>query len=203
MRRKYFIRGMGVGIIITAIVFTIAWFFNDNTMSSGEIIEKAKELGMVMPENSTLENKETKDSENKAAEKKENNSKVETTTDSTGAKVTVENLEGDEVTKAPQETTDPTTENNKTKQKKNTSNTEITTVTPTESAKDIVSFSIRAGENSSIIAANLYKAGLVENPTEFDKFLESNGYDKYLKTGSFSIRKGSTQENIAKTLTGR
>ena len=64
-------------------------------------------------------------------------------------------------------------------------------------------FSVKSGETSSTVSANLYKAGLVDNPTQFDRYLEQHNYDNYVQNGDFSIKKGSTYEEIAKILTGK
>lgn len=183
MRRKYFMRGMGVGIIITALIFTISSFFSNGTMSRSEIIAEAEKLGMVMQDADTLENTEKNESDkNDALNTKESGS------EQTGDKKTVVNLTGDEVSPAPDETTDPTTEANE-----NTS----------PEGSNAVSFQIRSGEDSMIVSANLYKAGLIDNPTEYNRFLERNGYDKRLRTGNYSIVPGSSNESIAKKLTGK
>ncbi len=47
MKVKYFLRGLGVGIIVTALVLCISY---RNTKPSESIVEQAKKLGMVFPE---------------------------------------------------------------------------------------------------------------------------------------------------------
>lgn len=47
MKRKYYLRGLGLGILITAIVFCIA---GPSEMTDAEIIERAMELGYVKAE---------------------------------------------------------------------------------------------------------------------------------------------------------
>ena len=45
MKRKYYIRGLGFGIVITALVFS---FLNSSEPSDEEIMKRAKELGYVL-----------------------------------------------------------------------------------------------------------------------------------------------------------
>ena len=71
------------------------------------------------------------------------------------------------------------------------------------SSEEQIDFVVKSGENSAIVGANLYKAGLVDNPTQFDRYLEQHNYDNNIQNGSFSIKKGSTYEEIAKILTGK
>lgn len=47
MKLKYFLRGLGVGIVVTALLLCVSY---RNTESSENIVEKAKKLGMVFPE---------------------------------------------------------------------------------------------------------------------------------------------------------
>lgn len=47
MKRKYTLRGMGLGIFVTALIFTIALLFEKPKLSDEEIIKEAKKLGMV------------------------------------------------------------------------------------------------------------------------------------------------------------
>lgn len=47
MKRKYYLRGMGVGILVTALIFSLALLFEKPKLSDEEIIKQAKKLGMV------------------------------------------------------------------------------------------------------------------------------------------------------------
>ncbi len=190
MRRKYFMRGMGVGIIITSLIFTISFLFKDDKVSNAYIIERAKKLGMVMPGGETVKSKDEK-AVNTEEETENSGDMVSENTTEAGDKVTVETLTGDDVTEPPKETTDSSIYTNKSK------NTEEGTT------KEKVNFSVKQGESSNIVSANLYKAGLVKNPTEFNKYLETNGYDQFIKVGDYSIKEGSSDKEIAKTITGQ
>lgn len=55
MKLKYYLRGLGIGIIVTTIVLMISFSRNEKTMSDDEVIERATQLGMVMPENSAVD----------------------------------------------------------------------------------------------------------------------------------------------------
>lgn len=58
MERKYYLRGLGIGIAVTAIIMGIA-LSGDRKMTDAEIIARAKELGMV--ENTVLSEEEDQD----------------------------------------------------------------------------------------------------------------------------------------------
>ena len=57
MKLKYYLRGLGIGIIVTTIVLTVSFCGRDTVreLSDEEIIARAMELGMVMPEQGTDE----------------------------------------------------------------------------------------------------------------------------------------------------
>ena len=50
MKLKYYLRGAGVGVLVTTIIFSIAFAFYEPKSSKEEIIQQASALGMVMPE---------------------------------------------------------------------------------------------------------------------------------------------------------
>ena len=54
MKLKYYLRGMGIGIILTAIVMGFALGGRKATLSDAEIIQRAKALGMVDASNGVL-----------------------------------------------------------------------------------------------------------------------------------------------------
>ncbi len=50
MKFKYYLRGAGIGIMVSTVILSVAFLFQDN-MSDAEVIQRAMELGMVMEEN--------------------------------------------------------------------------------------------------------------------------------------------------------
>ncbi len=54
MKLKYYLRGMGIGIILTAIVMGFALGGRKSTLSDAEIIKRAKALGMVEADSGVL-----------------------------------------------------------------------------------------------------------------------------------------------------
>ena len=56
MKLKYYLRGLGIGIIVTTIILVSCFSMQKPKMTDEQIIEKAAQLGMIMPEqmNATL-----------------------------------------------------------------------------------------------------------------------------------------------------
>ena len=70
MKLKYYLRGMGIGIILTAIVMGFALGGRKTAISDAEVIERAKALGMIDPNSGVLlqnSNGEEENDENEAA----------------------------------------------------------------------------------------------------------------------------------------
>ncbi len=47
MKLKYYLRGMGIGVLLTAIIMGVALGGNNTKMSDAEVIKRARQLGMV------------------------------------------------------------------------------------------------------------------------------------------------------------
>lgn len=69
------------------------------------------------------------------------------------------------------------------------------------SSADTVTIVISQGDASDTVARKLYSAGLVENAGEFDAFLMQHGYDKRISTGTKTINKDDSWQEIAEKVT--
>ena len=63
MKLKYYLRGMGIGIIVTTIILTISFSQREVEISDAEVIARASELGMVMQDEVEPEQIETAETE--------------------------------------------------------------------------------------------------------------------------------------------
>ncbi len=60
---------------------------------------------------------------------------------------------------------------------------------------------IASGDDSGTVARKLYNAGLIENAAEYDAFLMQHGYDKRLSTGTKTIGVADSWQEIADKIT--
>lgn len=67
--------------------------------------------------------------------------------------------------------------------------------------QDSVSFVVERGQSSYSVSKALEDAGLVEDASEFDQYLEENGYSKRISVGTYEIPVDASQEEIAKIIT--
>ena len=188
MKLKYYLRGLGIGILVTTVILSLAGVGRKN-MTDEEAVKRAKELGMV--ESTLLSDlpDQTKTDEVRPTEP-EISLQPETSEPEESASTP-------ETPEAPEETT--TTQETPTAP-------EETPVSPEDGnpdtpARETVTLVIGRGESSTTVSKNLKKAGIVEDAAAFDRFLCNNGYDKKIITGTYEIPYGASEEEIAKIIT--
>lgn len=206
MKLKYYLRGLGIGMIVTALILGIS-FSNrqDQTsqiMTDDQIRERAAELGMVDSSELTLaalQNSEKQPTEGTPEEttqtQEQNNIEVEPeTTVPAETQATVE----PETTQESEATTEPEPE--KTVGPETTAEPEVTEA---PQRTQTASITIQRGDDSGSASRRLYEAGLVENAKAFDNYLCNNGYSRSINPGTYEIAPGTSEEEIAKIITGK
>ena len=197
---KMYLRGLGIGIIVTAIILIIARN-TGNKMSDKEIIKRAEELGMVMKETES----------DKLFPDKETQSTEESTTEvSTKEPQTTEAPTKEAPTTEAPTTEAPTTEAPTTEAPTEPPTTEAPTQPPTEkptmppdttvvTAKIVVT----KGMFSEAISQAMERTGVISDWRKFNDYLEANGYAERLQTGTFTLKSTMSFEEMAKILTSR
>lgn len=207
-------RGLGIGIIVTAIIMSFTR--QPQELTEAQIKAKARELGMV-EENVLADLKKDdviiqEETEKKDIENAETSEEI-TETEVTFEGVTEENTIDEEVVSentVNEETMSETTdvENNSDENtgeiiSEGENNQENVIEEAEELSEKYVVISINGGNGSEIVSKRLYEAGLVSSEEEYNKFLVKNGYDRKLRVGNHEIPVGATEEEIAKILCGK
>ena len=188
MKKKYFVRGLGIGIIFGALIMLAAYLTSGKgSLSDEEVMKRAQELGMVKKSEYVLDSEVTSE---------------ETTTEAvtTEASVATEKATEAATTEAPG-TTEKATEEATTEAATTEKATTEAATTEQMDAKTKATITVSEGMSSETISSLLENAGLVDSASKFNSFLVQNGYDKKLETGSFDISGGMTYEEIARILT--
>lgn len=190
MKRKYYLRGIGVGILFATIVlFTAYSISGGKKMSDEEVIKRAEELGMVQAE-SVL------DHLTKPANSTEDDTPEATadTTDSISDTTLGEETSGEE-----------TSEGNSSEELINTEEGNSNSGASSESTENVrmVNFTVVSGMSSWNVATILRDQGVIEDASDFDSYLVANGYSSRINVGEYSVAVGSDYETIANMLTGR
>ena len=194
MKLKYYLRGLGVGIVVTALILTIANHLG-NKMSDEDIIKRAAKLGMVMKEDESLfppTEPETTTPEPTSPSPAEQ----ETTAVKPAEQETTAVKPAEPETTTPEPTTPVPTE------------PETTTPVPAEpQTSGIVihtaTITVTSGMYSEAVSQKLEEAGIVKNWREFNEYLTSNGYSERLQTGTHSFNSEMGYNEIAEILVSR
>lgn len=213
MKFKYMIRGLGLGIIITAAVMGA---YNRNAVADARV-QVLKEYGLgeeptVIGETETSEEEteastvsettepvilrdETVEAEISsvldAAVDAEQAATTEPDAEALEAESTTQTAEPDEQTMEEAEPQEPSTE-------------AVVIVTPSDETVetgDAIQIVIAKGDDSGTVSRKLYNAGLIENAAEYDAFLMQHGYDKKISTGTKTIYVTDSWQDIAEKLT--
>ncbi len=198
MKLKYYLRGLGIGIAVTALVLMLAGGANES-LTDEEIIERAKELGMVesvtlsqlstenVSEDVNIENSESVSEVNSDEEQEAQSSE---TSELVSSETESEEVSEEDVSSSEEVASEQTSED--------TSQTQ-----PSEVIDEYVVVEVGSGDGSDTVSRKLEALGMVEDAQMYDDFLCANGYDKILQTGVHEIPKDADWDTIAEILAGR
>lgn len=212
MKLRYQMRGLGIGIIVTALLMGVA-LDDGKPLTDAEIKLLAAELGMVESDSLKLSDVQTSTTK-PVVEATEAPATEPTTipteepgtesatepTETPTAEPTMEPIAEPSTAPTAEPTEAPTAE-------PSVAPTTEPTAEPTEeptqapAAGEIITIVVKRGATSYSVSKQLAEAGLVENANSFDKYLCSNGYAERIQVGTFEIPMGNTEEQIAKIIT--
>ena len=179
MKFKYYLRGCGLGILVASIVLMVSFHSQNKTMDDTAVVERASELGMIMPETeivsteadsqlpeSGTQSTDTDFSSNK--NQKQNTKDSQNKTDGSSQK--------DE--KDTQMTSDDKTGSG------NNKDTESKKKEDKKEESEEITVEIKKGEVCRQLAEELEQIGLVEDAETFRKYMQQLGYDDRIKVGT-------------------
>lgn len=214
MKFKYFLRGLGTGIIFASIICLVAFQNTDsNNISDKEVIERAKELGLVEKEESVKDmfasNKASEEAKNNQKENKTENvpkddkdysSKQDTTVEKVTETNTTEKNTTEKKTTEKKTTETKTTKENTTEKKateERTTEKNATEQNTTEGNNKTVTITIKGGSTSFPVCQKLQELGVIEDATDFDNYLIKNGYANRIRVGTHTLTIGMSYKEIA------
>lgn len=226
MNLKYYLRGLGIGIVVTAVIMGATSGGKRDKMSDAEIKARAAELGMVeaqaegvladLEQKSPEEAEVRPEDETGAVKDDEVEKSAETPspepeeTPSPEPEETSSPEPEETPSPEPEETSSPKPEETPSPEPAETSSPEseaapspVPEKTPedekTDSADGIM-IEIKEGEGSYTVCRKLEDAGLIASASAFDAYLYENGFDRKLRIGTYEIPAGSEPEAIAEIL---
>ena len=185
MKSKYFLSGLGFGITVTAIIFLIANIIVNPAVTDKEIKERAANLGMVEKDGADTET----DKKEKENTDKDSSDKDSSSGDNAWADANTEDLQK-ALDESIEEAEDEASEETKTE-----------VVSDQKFNAEEVVIALYEGETSRLLSEDLKEKGIIDDSESFNTYLESKGYAEYLQTGFYTIKKGSSFEDIAHIIT--
>ena len=169
MRLKYYLRGLGIGIVVTAMIMGVSANGKTESLTDAQIIARAKELGMVdgvlseLPEADT-DGTEASDTEEISSEESEGDSDV------TGENIVPKEAEGAE-SDTDLEHVEAGEEPEVQEGAENPEGDELDVAGEAEGDVTIYTVAVYPGEGSYTVSRKLAALGLVESANLFDDFL--------------------------------
>ena len=206
MKLRMYLRGLGLGMIVTALVLSFGVKSENKTMTDAEVRARAKELGMV-EESEKLKDavsKEAVNGEEAAAEVTDSANE-----DEPAEEVTEPNevkADGTDKSEEPVEVKKPEATKDDAGKSEEVTEEPIKESSPEEKVEDDKSkkpynLTVERGYSSDRVAGILEDAGVIDNAAAFDRYLCSNGYDKRISVGSYQIPAGADYSTVAKLIT--
>ena len=202
MKLRMYLRGLGIGIVVTALLmgFTTS---GSNKISNSEIIERAEALGMVMEDNTIrgVAPESEPEPEEMTAEPMTEETPKESNTETTESTAEPEAEPEVEIKEeSSEEKSEEQSEEKKNPEKEQADEKPAETAVVTTGS---FTLEIAGGSGSETVSALLEKGGAVRSAAEFDEYLCNNGYDHRITAGKHVIPAGSDYETIAKIITSR
>ncbi|MCI5613370.1 MAG: hypothetical protein MR356_03390 [Agathobacter sp.] len=215
MKLKYYLRGLAVGILVTTIILAISFSQTKRELSDQEVINRAKQLGMVMADSGKIEDYR-EDTQTETGQSEQGETEENVTGDTQNGAEDNEGVTGDNGT--------VTGDNGTVTGDNGTVTGDIGTVTGdneggigdneggtgdngtgTEDAGSdtegkMVTLVISKGQFGRQISESLKKEGLVDDAEAFMKYLGETGKSEEILPGTYEIPMGSTYEEIVKIL---
>ncbi len=215
MRLKYFLRGVGIGILVTTIILT-ATHASERRMSDSEVIDRAIELGMSFSASHSGQQSSTEESSPEESSAGRENSSDDVTDDLQHESETETEMES----QSPSETVSESTSDGEASPGKESEAvtgmttqaiTETTTELTTENGNDgsaagvmnndvTCTINITKGMSSRTVCDMLKQNGIIEDAADFDRYLIKTGYDDKIRVGEVEVNSGMTYEELTASL---
>lgn len=195
LKLRYFIRGLGMGIVFTAIVMSLSLqasrsrIIRENALTKEEIMEKAMGYGMVMNASDDTTSVEQNDSskEEQSQEKNQDAKEVQETKD--------EQYAEDDLLK---ESNDDDQQNEKEKAE---SDVDLTKDKDLIISIDYTPIKITSGMTATSVGKLLNEKGVIEDIDEFRVYMSEQGYSSKILVGEYLIPLDATYKKIADIIT--
>lgn len=208
MKLKYYLRGLGIGIVVTALLMG---YSNKNRAAepkaevateetAGDLLadRNGEATTEEVIEQSTVENVTVETDSAETSE--EETSQQETASELESSTQEVETItEIESVTETETESVQTEETTDKKEQTQSSTEADAGNALP----QTTIEINIVRGDDSGTVARKLQNAGMVESATEYDAYLMQHGYDKKIRVGKVEIPVDATWQEIAEYISGK
>ena len=192
MKLKYYIRTLGLGIFVTALLMGFATTPKSkedvNLDGSSEVLSNQVLSEVASTTEDSRETQENTEEVNENKDQPESELKNETGNESESESEESKDEMISEAVNQPESESASESENQS---------------TSTEVTESFASLEIRRGDSSDKVSRKLQELGLIKDAKSFDRYLCDKGYDKRISVGSYSIPRNSSEEEIALIISGK
>ena len=184
MKLKYYLRGLGIGIIVTTIILVSCFSMQKPKMTDAQIIEKASQLGMIMPEQDSVVAAETETTEPEETQQKNEQ------------QVAAEEAqqETEQQTEVPKE--QATEETQQDAPSEDTENAE----SEEPAQQEPFTLVVNRGDVCRTMCENLAANGVIDDSEGLRKYLSEVGYASFISAGTYQIPYHEYYEEITNIL---
>ena len=184
MKLKYYLRGLGIGIIVTTIIIVSCFSMQKPKMTDAQIIEKASQLGMIMPEQDSVVAAETETTEPEETQQKNEQ------------QVAAEEAqqETEQQTEVPKE--QATEETQQDAPSEDTENAE----SEEPAQQEPFTLVVNRGDVCRTMCENLAANGVIDDSEGLRKYLSEVGYASFISAGTYQIPYHASYEEITNIL---
>lgn len=208
MKLKYYLRGLGIGIAVTALLMgysnknraaepkaevateeTAGDLLADRNgeATTEEVIEQSTVENVTVETDSAETSEEEISQQGTASELESSTQEAETITETESVTETeTESVQAEETT-------------DKKEQTQSSTEADAGNALP----QTTIEINIVRGDDSGTVARKLQNAGMVESATEYDAYLMQHGYDKKIRVGKVEIPVDATWQEIAEYISGK
>ena len=192
MKLKYYLRGVGIGILFATLVMTVSAWVHKYNITDEYIIQRARKLGMVMKEelkdnNGLWGSEDTEDTEaSQSTEDVKDTQNSQSTEDSQ----TSEDSQTPENSQTSEDTQVAGSENAPPESESESQRPEYATIV------------IVRGDFARQVAEKLVAAGVITDSEEFRIYMGNHGYAYSIHAGTYRIPWDATYEEICKIVAG-
>ena len=208
MKLKYYLRGLGIGIAVTALLMG---YSNKNRAAEPKAAVATEETaGDLLAdrngeatteeviEQSTVENVTVETDSAETSE--EETSQQETASEQESSTQEAETItEIESVTETETESVQAEETTDKKEQTQFSTEADAGNALP----QTTIEINIVRGDDSGTVARKLQNAGMVESATEYDAYLMQHGYDKKIRVGKVEIPVDAPWQEIAEYISGK